>query len=82
MQVCSMFSGQFNRASQRIVITPAIAVPDTIVTKGKTNHATTQVSGWFKLVAAMAYSQFPKRFEWVDIVRVLISLFFVTIPAP
>lgn len=49
-----VLSGQFNRVSQRIVITPAVTVaPDTTnttantttttATKRKTNHATTQV---------------------------------------
>lgn len=38
-----MFTGQFNRASQRIFITPAAAAPDT-TNKGKIDHATTQVS--------------------------------------
>ena len=42
-----MFTGQFNRASQRIIITPAAAAPDTTTTKEKTNHATTQVSGQY-----------------------------------
>ncbi|XP_025197819.1 uncharacterized protein LOC112596379 isoform X2 [Melanaphis sacchari] len=37
-------NGQFNRASQRIFITPAAAAPDTASTKGKTNHATTQAN--------------------------------------
>ncbi|XP_025408595.1 uncharacterized protein LOC112682271 isoform X2 [Sipha flava] len=36
-------NGQFNRASQRIFITPAVAAPDT-TNKGKTNHATTQAN--------------------------------------
>jgi len=61
-----VFTGQFNRASQRIFITPAAAVaaPDTASTKGKTNHATTQVINnnitvgrWFKSVVAMPFSR-------------------------
>jgi len=60
-----VFTGQFNRASQRIFITPAAAAPDTTAsTKGKTNHATTQVINnniavgrWFKSVVAMPFSR-------------------------
>lgn len=61
----SCFAGQFNRASQRIFITPAAAAPDTASsTKGKTNHATTQVINnniavgrRFKSVVAMPFSR-------------------------
>lgn len=60
-----MFTGQFNRVSQRIYITPAATVtPDTASTKGKTNNATTQVINnniavgrWFKSVVAMPFSR-------------------------